>query len=409
MNENKPKNRHSTTVIMTISVLLMVVIAFFTIRACSNGSEPDPVPNNGTGSIDIIPPDDPSLTDPVNGDGDDITPPILDPIDHESETSPYPGMVRSRITNEWIWEEAAATRPIAVIVPNSRTASQYGLSQASVLYECTVEGSMTRLMGIWENWDDFDKIGNIRSTRDYFVYWAFEWDALFIHYGATIYCDTILGRDTTHNIDCLQYAPASFRDVAKNQVDNAFTNTGRIVNAATTHDYLLSYREGRIAEKHFNFAAPGWANTLEQYINAVDAQVIDMSPTYPVTNCYFVYNEETGLYDRFQHLAGENAGPHIDLMNGEQLSFKNIIVQNTYYEQRDRQGYLVFQCHDTTRDGWYFTGGKGIRISWEKTSDYGATRFLDDKRSEIEMNTGKTMILIIQDGDTFMIDGTRVW
>jgi len=35
------------------------------------------------------------------------------------------------------------------MVPNSKTASQYGLSDASVLYECNVEGSMTRLMALW--------------------------------------------------------------------------------------------------------------------------------------------------------------------------------------------------------------------------------------------------------------------
>jgi hypothetical protein len=267
---------------------------------------------------------------------------------------------------------------------------------------------MTRLMGVWEDWEGFDKIGNVRSTRDYFVYWAFEWDAIFIHYGATFYCDSVLERTTTHNIDYLRYPPGSFRAEAKNTVDNAFTSTELIRNAIESHGYPLTYRDGFIADPHFNFAAPGWPNTLEQYINAVDANIIDMSPTYPVTNCYFVYNEETGLYERFQHLSGESAGPHLDLMNGEQLAFRNIIVQNTYYEQRDRQGYLAFQCHDTTRDGWYFTGGKGIRITWEKTTDYGATRFFDDKNNEIRMNTGKTMILIIQDGDTFLIDGVRV-
>jgi len=329
-------------------------------------------------------------------------------IDHEADTPPIPGMVRSRITNEWVDEEVAATRPIAIIVPNSRTASQFGLSYSSVLYECNVEGSMTRLMAIWDDWRDFEKIGNIRSARDYYVYWAFEWDAFLIHFGGPHYSDYILNRSSTESIDCLKYSGAYFRDVAKNNVDNAFTNTERIRKSLDFFGYSPDKREEITDKPHFLFAAPGQPNNLVQYADAINAKRIDMSSTYPVTNCYFVYNAETRLYERFQHLSGEKDGPHLDLLNDEQLTFKNIIIQNVYFEQRDLQGYLSFQCHDTTRGGWFFTNGKGIRITWEKTKDYEPTRFYDISGNEIEFNTGKTMILIIQDGDVFIVDGRRV-
>ncbi len=98
----------------------------------------------------------------------------------------------------------------------------------------------------------------------------------------------------------------------------------------------------------------------------------------------------------------------MDLTNNTQLSFKNLLIQNTYYEVRDEKGYLSFQCHDTTRDGWFFTNGKGIHINWEKTSDYGATRYYDDSGNEIRLNTGKTMICIIEDGDTFQVDNKAI-
>lgn len=342
-----------------------------------------------------------SLTSPVSEENEDI---LLN-IDHETESPPHPGMERSRITNQWVSAETAATRPIAIIVPNSRTASQYGLSQAAVLYECNVEGSMTRLMAVWDDWSGFDKIGNIRSTRDYYVYWALEWDAFFIHYGGTYYSDAVLSR--AMNIDCLPDSSASFRQPAKNTVDNAFTNTDTILKAIESRAYSLNYRDGFKDKPHFMFAAPGRQNTLRQYSNAVDAAKIDLSSTYPVTNCYFEYNDATDLYERFQHLSGEGDGPHLDLMNGEQLTFTNVIVQYTYYEQRDQQGYLAFQCHDNTRGGWFFTHGKGIRITWEKLRDEDPTRYFDENGNEIELNTGKTMILIVQDGDSILIDGKK--
>ncbi|MBD5546199.1 MAG: DUF3048 domain-containing protein [Lachnospiraceae bacterium] len=326
----------------------------------------------------------------------------------DAETPPAEGMVRSRLTNEWVDENIANTRPIAVMIPNSKTASQYGISNASILYECNVEGSMTRLMGVFEDWSNVEKLGNIRSCRDYYVYWAFEWDAIYIHYGGPFYINDLIGRSDTQNINCIEYGNATYRDTAKNSTDNAFTSTDRIKDAAAHYGYPLEYREGYADKQHYMYASDKSPNTLDQYSDAITASKVDMSPAYPVTNCYFEYNEATGLYDRYQHLSGDSDGPHIDLANNQQLSFKNLLIQNTYFEVRDEKGYLAFQCHDTTRDGWFFTNGKGIHVTWEKTSDYGATRYYDDDGNEIKLNTGKTMVCILEDGDTFTVDGKTI-
>ncbi|WP_337540899.1 DUF3048 domain-containing protein [Suilimivivens sp.] len=324
------------------------------------------------------------------------------------DTPPAEGMVRSRLTNEWVDEDVANTRPVAIMIPNSKTASQYSISDASILYECNVEGSMTRLMAVFEDWKNLEKVGNIRSCRDYYLYWAFEWDAIYIHYGGPFYIDDLVGRSDTQNINCIDYGKASFRDTAKNSTDNAFTSGSLIQDAINHYGYPLTYRDGYSDATHYQFAGSSEPNTLEQYSDAINASKIDLSPAYPVTNCYFIYNEETGLYDRYQHLSGDSDGPHIDLANNKQLAFKNVLIQNTYFEVRDQKGYLSFQCHDTTRDGWFFTNGKGIHVTWEKTSDYGATRYYDDNGNEIKLNTGKTMVCIVEDGDTFNVDDKSI-
>lgn len=55
----------------------------------------------------------------------------------------------------------------------------------------------------------------------------------------------------------------------------------------------------------------------------------------------FEFNEDDGLYYRSQHLSGSTDGPHIDAATGEQLTFKNILVQNTFHEELG-EGYLAF-------------------------------------------------------------------
>ena len=56
-------------------------------------------------------------------------------------------------------------------------------------------------MGLFENYGDMDKIGYIRSSRDYFVYCALEFDAIYAHFGqATPYVGELLNSDRVDNI-----------------------------------------------------------------------------------------------------------------------------------------------------------------------------------------------------------------
>lgn len=326
----------------------------------------------------------------------------------DDDIPPEEGMVRSRITNEWVKEEVNNTRPVTVMIPNTRTAAQYGISRADVLYECNVEGSITRLMALFQDWNDFDRLGNVRSCRDYYVYWSFEWDAFYVHFGGPFYIDEVINRPDTNDIDGLTSNNFWRAKDTVNSTDNAYVTTEGLLSDINKHGYSLEYRPGYADDQHYKFAPVSEPNTLEQYSDAITANKVDMSNTYPVTNCYFIYNEETGLYDRYQHLSGASDGPHVDKANGEQLAFKNILIQNTYFEVRDAKGYLAFRCVDTTRDGWYFTNGRGIHVNWKKTSDYGATRYYDDAGNEIELNIGKTMVCIVEDGDSFVVDGEKI-
>ena len=316
---------------------------------------------------------------------------------------PDEGMVRSRLTNEWVYEDVANTRPIAVMTPNESAAiPHYNLSKASIIYEANVEGRMTRMLAIYENWQDLEKIGNIRSLRTYYGYWAFEWDAFIVHYGGPFFVSEVLEKENVEDLDGTKGTDTGgfFRSADRKEPHNAYANGADLKALINTKGFSLSYRDNLIDDYHYNFTTKAEPNTLTQYADAQDATLIDMSSCYPLTRCYFKYNEDDGLYYRYQHLSGSTDGPHMDAATGEQLTFKNVLVQYTKHEELG-EGYLAFQCHDTTRDGWFFTNGKGIHVNWEKTSDFGATRYYDDNGNEITMNTGKTMVLIVEDGDTF--------
>lgn len=374
-------------------IWLLGVLLTGLVTACDHNAAPDPI------SAESTPASPSTETSQPSSEGDE-------PQGTEAEDDSRPpreGMVRSRLTNEWVDAETANIRPLAVMIPNEKAAlPQYNLSKAQVLYEANVEGQMTRLLAIIEDWQDLEKIGNIRSLRLYYAYWAFEWDAFLVHFGGPFYINDLMAQETTESVDgnLSVNEAAFFRTSDREMPHNAFANGRDLREAIDRLGYSLNYR-GLSDEQHFQFASKAEPNDLSQYSDAVVATYIDMTNCYPQTRCRFEYNPGDGLYYRFQHVYGTADGPHMDGATGEQLCFKNVIVQFTKHEDLG-EGYLAFQCHDTTRDGWYFTNGRGIHIHWEKLSDYGATRYYDDNGDEIVLNTGKTMICIVEDGDSFL-------
>lgn len=329
----------------------------------------------------------------------------------EEDIPPAEGMVRSTLTNEWISGDIADQRPIALMVPNDKSAlPHYSLSRADVLYEVPVEADITRLMAIFKDWnrEDMDRIGNVRSCRDYFVYWALEYDAIYFHFGGPYYIANIIEQESTNSVTGCTYGDggkkglydAYYRTSDRKAPQNAYLSAEGIRKATDGLGISTTYRSEYYQPDHWKFAKESSPNTLEQYSNAFDVKKIDLSACYPVSKTYFEYNAEDGLFYRFEY-----GQPHVDArFDNQQLAFKNVIVQFAYHEVRDAKGYLAFQAHDNTRDGYYFTNGKAIHINWTKGSDYGATKFYDDDGNEIELNTGKTMVCIVKDGDTFGYD-----
>ncbi len=377
-----------------ISILFLAVLAV--LAAC--GQEDAPANPIVSESSEPAVPDTPQISQPS-----DIQQPASPSIVIEDDSvPPREGMVRSRLTNEWVDVAVADTRPIAVMIPNEANAiPHYSLSKASVVYEANVEGRMSRMMAVFEDWKNLEKIGNVRSLRTYYMYWAFEWDAFIVHFGGPFFINDLIAAPNTEYIDgnLDSDAGAFFRSSDRPAPHNGYATGSGLLNVINQKGYSLNYRN--LAESnHFRFASKLNPNTLSQYgTEAKNATYIDMSGCYPLTRCYFEFNEPDGLYYRSQHLSGSTDGPHVDA-GGTQLSFKNILVQSIRYDELG-EGYLSFQCQDTTREGWYFTNGKGIHVRWEKTGDYGTTRYYDDYGNEVILNTGKTMICIIEEDDNF--------
>ena len=95
----------------------------------------------------------------------------------------HAGLNYNELTGEWS-ADYVSKRPVAVMINNLREAlPSSGTKKADIIYECMVEGGITRIMPIFSSYEDIEKLGSVRSARHYYINIANEYDAIYVHYG----------------------------------------------------------------------------------------------------------------------------------------------------------------------------------------------------------------------------------
>ncbi len=328
-------------------------------------------------------------------------------IDYIGTRQVVDGKMQSYLTGEWKDVDIVTRRPMAVMIPNNSAAlPQYGISLASVIYEAPMESySCTRLMGIFEDYDELAHIGPLRSSRLYFLEEALTFDAIYCNWGLAVpYVGQLINTDRVDNIS----AAVSGID---NPSDEAFERDANRKAAGYATEYtgimtIFGYNEAvkrqgysttrsEDFEETFVFATDGQLATYDDFPDYTTIYLYGGDPDngdggYGNTKPYFVYDPVTHLYTRYQ-----NGEPQIDDYNDEPLTVTNIVLKFTDCSIIDPNGYLGM---DTSgQDGLYvFTNGKLVYGYWTREEgDSSANHFYDTKGNEIIFNQGKTWVCLI--------------
>lgn len=360
------------------AVILAVALAATSLCACGNKNE------------QVNEPAAVQETAPVKTE----TPTVVEKAEEVEEADPNAlpeGQMRSFLSGLPVDEKIGNRRPVAIMLNNLKAAQPMcGVSYADVVYEYVVEGSITRLMGLFENYDDLEKIGSVRSCREYFVYTMLEFDAIYLHFGQASYAVDILSQDYVNNLNGLGEAGdiVYYRTTDRKAPHNVYTSKAGIDAGIKALGYRKDHEEGYAGK--FKFC------DLDKVVtNEGGAPATHIEPKYRINKPWFDYNEETGKYDRYQY-----DGPQIDELTGEQLSYDNVILQYNVWTQLDEKDYLAFDCH-SGGVFQYCTKGKCIVGKWardinEDNYNLSAIRYYDMDGNEIEINNGKTFICVIQ-------------
>lgn len=310
---------------------------------------------------------------------------------HKSEKIVEPAKIK-------IVDINSKTRPYAVMINNVGVARPYqsGLQQAYIMYEMIVEGGITRYLALFKD-VDVERIGTVRSSRHYYLDYALENDAIYVHWGWSEFAQNDIKSLGVNNINGLYCGTTYFwkdKSLPVSTEHTAYTNTNMMSEAADK----LGYRKETNKDLLLTYSADELDLTKDE--TSKDATSIDIVYSNNTKN-HYDYDSDKKVYKR-----SVNGKEHVDYVTKEQYTFKNIIVyqvENTMIagDYKGRQNLNNI----TSGEGYYISDGKAVEITWSKSSREAQTEYKYKSTGEkLVVNDGNTFIQIQPKGQLLNIE-----
>lgn len=276
-------------------------------------------------------------------------------------------------------------RPIAVMINTHKDARpQSGLSDAYMIYEIMVEGGITRMMALYTQDFDEEKIGSIRSSRHNYLDYVLENDAIYIHWGGSDVAYNHLAELKLDRIDGMVYGGKYFTTdkTLKRSLEHTRFSSAELIKqgieklklrTTTDRDYLLNYT----------------ADVVD--LSKKDGSKVANNITLKYSNYQTVgyeYNSDEQVY--YRSMSGQK---HTDLVTGEQYHFKNIIAYSVKYNSLNGTKLQDLQ-NIGSGEGVYITNGYSVPIKWTKKDRKSQTVYSYLDGTEIDVSDGNTFIQI---------------
>lgn len=356
--------------VLAIALVWQVAVPLQTGYAKATGS---PAPSPGDSPVVVAPTPTPRVTEPP-------TAPPPTPI-------PTPPTVLAPLTGLPVSPEAALQRPIAVMVDDDVNARpQSGFNAASIVWQAPAEGGVPRYMMIFQ-----DRIpagvGPVRSARQYFVEWAAEWRAMYVHHGGSPQAlDTLRAKGAGQWV----YNADGFRWLGR--------YLWRTTDRFAPHNV---YTDGENLRR------------LAQRLHADDAEVVPiwsfgralpavLRPTggsikvvYPYETITYRYDARTNRYLRF---INGSATPQVDGADGQPVAPTNVVILrmafgplNDGHPDKHR-----LEARDVgTGQAWVSTNGTTVKAVWKKKSASAPTLLYDVDGNPLTLSAGQTFVQVI--------------
>jgi len=296
-------------------------------------------------------------------------------------------LVPAPLTGLLVTPEAAARQPIAVMVDDQADARpQSGFNSASIVWQAPAEGGIPRYMLVFQDTIPAG-VGPVRSSREYYIEWAAEWNAMYAHAGGSPQALATLAAkgngQWVYNAEDFRWEGRYFwRTTDRFPPHNVYTDG--------EHLRLLAKRLGADDEP----LQPVW-------LFAPDAPR-DQRPTggsirvvYPYEAVTYRYDVATNTYLRYIDASKK---PQRDRVDNQLVAPKNVVILrmafgalNDGHPQKHR-----LEAQNVGKGVAYIsTNGVTIKGQWRKASPTAPTLLFDGDGKPVVLTAGQTFIQVI--------------
>lgn len=270
-------------------------------------------------------------------------------------------------------------RAVAVMINNHPQARpQSGLNKADIVYEMLAEGDVTRFLAIFQS-EQPEKVGPVRSARDYYIDLAKGFDSLYIAHGYSPEAKELLDQGYIDSLNGIQYDGTLFkRESFRKAPHNSYISFENVLKGAEQNNYSMEEAPASLA-----FLTKKEAEAIQG--TAVDSVMVSYFNN-DLFNVVYEYDEGLEKYKRYTD--GELTA---DYDSGEPVLLDNIFIAETEHKVVDSAGRRDINLTSGGR-GYLLQKGKMTEVEWENIGG----RILPVLNGEqVGLVPGKTWINIV--------------
>lgn len=249
-------------------------------------------------------------------------------------------------------DEDVDHRPFAVMINNQNEARPHdGIVDADIVFELLAEGDITRFLALFHS-NIPEKVGSVRSAREYYFELAQGYDALYVYHGAANFVNDMINERNIEHLNGAVYdndQQLFTRDTARKAPHNSYVFLDHAHEVAEGKGYDMTS-----SAKPLTF-------TEEAEIEGEDAKKIEVgyngqNPAHLVS---FSYDEGTGRYAR-----SEDGEATTDLTTEAPIEIENILIIETAHHVFDSEGRREIDL-SSGGSGYLVQQGVMQEITWE--------------------------------------------
>ncbi|MFJ7737497.1 DUF3048 domain-containing protein [Lysinibacillus sp. NPDC097287] len=295
-------------------------------------------------------------------------PPVVETVVEEVHVAPLTGEVV---------EEEITQRPIIVTVNNHPQARpQSGIAEADIIYEMLAEGNVTRFLAVYQSALP-EKVGPVRSARNYFVDIAKAYDAFYVAHGYSPEAKSMLSNNVVDNINGMNYDGTLFkRSTDRVAPHNSYISSENILKGAEKVGASMNYSE-KVVQAFYEPDEHGKIGIETSQVDVYYGNNKSFHNTY-------VYDHQNNHYER--QSAGETTK---DLLTGDALTFANVLFFEMNHKTIDNVGR---QDIDLTSGGnaYVFQNGYLREVKWANVD--GIPMAVEESGELVKLVPGKSWV-----------------